>query len=152
MERATSRKTSDFSIASILGCTLDDSGADEDDDVVVDVDEPQLESHQRFEWLHCTRYRPPRLPSKCNFFLIMLLSDFCCQILQNNHHCGVLLNFETIDDFFKFMPLWSDHCPLVSNCTCITFIFVTLKAAILPSIVPKIVPKEKSPHYQQLIR
>jgi hypothetical protein len=74
MERATSRKTSDFSIASILG-TLDDSGADEDDDVVVDVDEPQLESHQRFEWLHCTRYRPPRLPSKCKSLFLILLSS-----------------------------------------------------------------------------
>ncbi len=23
----------------------------------------------RFSWLQCTRYKPPRLPSKCNFFL-----------------------------------------------------------------------------------
>ncbi|XP_065348343.1 homeobox protein MSX-1-like isoform X2 [Cloeon dipterum] len=67
MERGTSRKTSDFSIARILG-NLDVSGTDgEDEDVVVDVEEssppnsPPADS-QRFEWLHCTRYRPPRLP------------------------------------------------------------------------------------------
>ncbi|XP_059471655.1 homeobox protein MSX-2-like [Neocloeon triangulifer] len=67
MERDTSRKTSDFSIARILG-NLDESGAEEDEIVVDDINDdsppnsPPVDSQQRFEWLHCTRYRPPRLP------------------------------------------------------------------------------------------
>jgi len=89
MERDTSRKTSDFSIARILG-TLDDSGADDDDELIVDVeDEPlsSLDSHQRFEWLHCTRYRPPRLPSK--FFLFKYFGQFLFFYCKNNY----FLNF-----------------------------------------------------------
>jgi hypothetical protein len=75
-------KRSDFSIARILG-TFDQSSDSSDsppaspEECVNFTEHHDHNEQQRFEWLQCTRYRPPRLPREFHYFQIqrVLLKD-----------------------------------------------------------------------------